>query len=202
VRILRKILISIFFSGVFRERLPGPDSDARIGYCAAKKLAYVGYKNHLLCSVDDMSILNFLVTPANRHDSCLFIPLIRNMELSPIFPAIKDVYGDNAYDTERNRIHLEERGICALFHSKDETGKTPKKPQSAKRKSKKRSKIEAVFGISQENFGFGSVYVRGLSNVVIDTSIIFIGWNLGILYSYFVDRFEDRISLKKLLYKN
>ena len=187
---------------MFRERLPGPDSDARIGYCAAKKLAYVGYKNHLLCSVDDMSILNFIVTPANRHDSTLFIPLFMNMSSSSIFPTIKGVYGDNAYDTELNRIHLEERGIRALFHSKDETGKSPKKPQSAKRKSKKRSKIEVIFGISQENYGFGNVYVRGLPNVVIDTSIIFIGWNLGILYSYFIDRFEDRISLKKLLYKN
>lgn len=201
MRRLQRILTSIFFSGVFKDGPLGADSDARIGYCAAKKLAYVGYKNHLLCSAADMAVLNFVVSPANVHDSRLFIPLFSNTRHSATFPDINAVYGDNAYDSELNKSYLKRNGVDARFHTKEETGKTPKNPKSAKQKSKKRSKIEVLFGISKENLGFGSVRVRKLSNVKMDTAIIFSGWNLGILYSYFVDRIEDRISLKKLLYK-
>jgi hypothetical protein len=43
--------------------------------------------------------------------------------------------------------------------------------------------IRIVFGISKLNLGFGSVRVRGIQRVSIDTDLIYIGWNLGILYS-------------------
>ncbi len=148
-----------------------------------------------------MTVLNFTVTPANVHDSRLFIPLFSNTVHSAPCLDIDAVYGDNAYDSKLNKSYLKKHGVEARFHSKDETGKIPNNPKSAKRKSKKRSKIEVLFGISKENLGFGSVRVRTLPNVVIDTAIIFSSWNLGILYSYFVDRIEDRLSLKKLLYK-
>lgn len=149
-----------------------------------------------------MTVLNFIITPANVHDSRIFVPLFSSTQYSLDFPEIGAVYGDNAYDSESNKTYLEENGVEVRFHTKEETGKNPKKLKSAKQKSKKRSRIEVLFGISHENLGFGSVRVRGLSNVVIDTAIIFTGWNLGILYSYIIDRIEDRLSLKKLLYKN
>ena len=186
---------------MFRIDSCGPDSDARIGYCTSKKLAYIGYKCHLLCSSEDMTVFDFIITPANLHDSQICVPLFLNACSTNIINLIKKVYGDNAYNIEKNRNFLEERDIRVLFHTKEETGKNPKKGISAKKKSKKRSCIEALFGISQENLGFGRVNVRGLVNVSIDTSIIFSGWNFGILYSYFINHFEDRISLKRLLYK-
>jgi len=148
-----------------------------------------------------MTVLNFIITPANVHDSRMFIPLFFSSEDSDFFPDINAVYGDNAYDSKKNKSYAEKNQINALFHTKEETGKHPKNPKSAKRKSRSRSRIEVLFGISHENLGFGSVRVRNLSNVKIDTAIIFSGWNLGIIYSYFIDRIEDRISLKKLLYK-
>ncbi|MHA1251696.1 MAG: hypothetical protein ACTSRP_17025 [Candidatus Helarchaeota archaeon] len=64
------------------------------------------------------------------------------------------------------------------------------------------SKIETLFGISHENMGVGSVRVRTLPRIKIDTSLIFIAWNFGILYAFCIDQFEDRFSLKKFLYKN
>jgi len=112
------------------------------------------------------------------------------------------MYGDNAYDSEKNRRLSEEKKVAPLFHTKEETGKTPKKKRSAKAKSKKRSRIEALFGISRENMGFGKVLVRGLERVAIDVSLTFIMWNFGSLYAFLIHRFEDRISLRKLLYKN
>ncbi|MFX1339823.1 MAG: transposase [Promethearchaeota archaeon] len=192
----------IFFFGGFRKDWCGPDADARIRYCTSKKLAYIGYKCHLLCSAEDMTVLNFDITPANRHDSQMCIPIVIQACSTHLKTLIKKLYGDNAYDIERNRTFLEEHHIRVLFHTKEETGKHPKNPVSAKKKSKKRSRVEALFGISQENLGFGRVNVRGLGRVFIDTAIIFSGWNFGILYSYFINQFKDRISLKRLLYKS
>ncbi len=143
-----------------------------------------------------------MVTPANTYDCQLFMPLFSAPQDLERFPEIRALYGDNAYDSESHRTFLEAQGIEPRFHTKDETGKTPKMRESAKRKSKKHSKIEVLFGIFQENLGFGAVKVRRMSNVRIDTVIIFSGRNVGILYAYFMDKIEDRISLKELLYKN
>lgn len=149
-----------------------------------------------------MTVLDFSVTPANIHDSKLFSPLISRMLSSSLSDLVKEAYGDNAYDTKDNREFCKDNDIKVSLHSKAETGKNPQKPRLAKQKSKKRSKIETLFGIAHENLGFGAIRVRGLGRVVIDTSIIFSCWNLGILYSFYTDRLVDRISLKRLLYKN
>ena len=149
-----------------------------------------------------MNVLDFKITPANVNDSKIFIPLISGLLARGFEDLLKNCYGDNAYDTRANHDFCVANDIKASFHSKDETGKNPKKKRSARKKSRIRSKIETIFGISNHNMGFGSVRVRTLPNVIIDTSLIFIAWNLGILYTYYINRFEDRISLKQLLYKN
>lgn len=149
-----------------------------------------------------MTILDYKITPANVHDGKFLIPLVSNVLSSKLANILKKLFGDNAYDTKINRDFCHDNHLEPLFHGKEESGKHPKKKHSARKKSKKRSKIEPVFGISKLNLGFGSVRVRGIQRVSIDTDFIFIGWNLGILYSYYIDQFEDRISLKRLLYKN
>lgn len=149
-----------------------------------------------------MTVLEYVVTPANVHDGQLYVPLLSSLSSKNVFELIKEMYGDNAYDSEKNRCFSREKGIVPLFHTKEETGKTPKKKRSAKKKSKKRSRIEALFGISCENMGLGKTRVRGLPRVAIDISLVFIVWNFGSVYAFFVNQLEDRISLKKLLYNN
>ncbi|MHA1283718.1 MAG: hypothetical protein ACTSQP_14565 [Promethearchaeota archaeon] len=41
--------------------------------------------------------------------------------------------------------------------------------------------------------------MRTLPNIIIDTSLIFIAWNLGFLYSYYINRFEDRDKFKTII---
>ena len=193
---------SFFFSGRLRKGKPRPDPDAKIGYCAAKKLAFVGYRTTIICTGEHMAILDFLTTPANRHDSSALPPMLFSMEENHILKKIKDFYGDNAYYSVSNRQWLTYFEKNCQFHSKDETGKKPKNVRSARRKSRIRSKVETVFGILTENYSFGRSNVCGLSNVIKETAIVYSAWNFFILMSFFVDRFEDRISLKKLLYEN
>ena len=56
---------SIIFFGELRKGKPLPDNDARIGYCAAKKLAFLGFRLHLGMAVDEGIALGFETTPAN-----------------------------------------------------------------------------------------------------------------------------------------
>lgn len=149
-----------------------------------------------------MAILDHYFTPANHYDGNALYPLLSSMEKNHIIENIKDFYGDNAYYSEDNRNWLDFYGINCEIHTKDESGKNRKNPRSAKKKSKIRSKVECVFGILHENYTFGRSAVRGKNAVFIETALIYSSWNFFILMSSFVDRFEDRISLKRLLYEN
>ena len=113
-----------------------PDLYAKIGYCAAKKRAFVGYRTTIISTNDNMAILDHYLTPANQHDSGALSPLLYSMERHNVIDYIKDFYGDNAYNTEDNRDWLNFYGINCEIHTKDESGKHRKNPRSAKKKSK------------------------------------------------------------------
>lgn len=192
----------LFFSGQFKKGKAHPDPDARIGYCAAKKRAFVGYRATIINANHKMPIIDYYITPANRHDSKALVPLLLSMEKHDTLPKVGDFYGDNAYDSEKNRIWLEYFEKPCKFHTKDETGKIPKDKRSAKRKSRIRSKVETLFGILSRNFSFGKTFVRGLNSIRTETSLIFSSWNHFYFISYLMERFEDCISLRRLFYED
>ena len=192
----------LFFLGRFKKGKPHPDPDAKIGYCAAKKRAFVGYRATIINGSKNMPIIDYHLTPANRHDSGAVVPLLLSMEAHDTLPRIGAFYGDNAYFTAENRAWLEYFEKSCKLHSKEETGKTPKNRRSAKKKSRIRSKVESTFGIMEKNYNFGRTQLRGINNVKIDTSLIFSSWNHFFLLSYFMERFEDCISLRRLFYEN
>lgn len=192
----------LFFSGRFKHGKGHPDPDAKIGYCAAKKRAFVGYRVTIVNFGEHMPIIDYHLTPANRHDAHAVVPLLLSMEHHEALPKIEDFYGDNAYFTEKNKRWLEFYGKTCRFHSKEETGKHPKEHRSARKKSRIRSKVESTFGIMAQNYNFGRTRVRGIDNVQIETCLIFSSWNYFFLLSYIIGQFEDCISLRKLLYEN
>lgn len=196
------VILSLFFSGVFKKGKPHPDPDARIGYCAAKKRAFVGYRTTIINANHKMPIIDYCVTPANRHDSKALVPLLLSMEEQGSLPYVGKFYGDNAYHTNKNVQWLHYFGKPCEFHTKEETGKNPKKKRSAKRKSRIRSKVETVFGILSINYFFGKTRVRGLNNVTIETCLKYSSWNFFYLISYLMERFEDNISLRRLFYED
>lgn len=201
-RITTITTLCLFFSGRFKIGKPRPDPDAKIGYCAAKKRAFVGYRATVIIGSENMPILDYHLTPANRHDSGAFVPLLLSMEAHEMLPRVGAFYGDNAYFTAENRTWLEFYEKSCKLHSNDESGKIPKNRRSAKKKSRVRSKVESTFGIMEENYNFGRTQLRGFNNVKIDTCLIFSAWNHFFLLSYFMERFEDCISLRRILYEN
>lgn len=162
----------------------------------------MGYRATIVIGNDRMPILDYYFTPANRHDSAALVPLLLSMEAHDVLPYVGAFYGDNAYCTKENNRWLEYYEISSKFHTKDETGKNPKHKSQARRKSRIRSKVESTFGIMEENYNFGATRVRGFDRVKLDTSLIFSAWNHFFLLSYFMDQFEDCISLRRLFYKH
>ena len=192
----------LFFSGIFKKGRPRPDPDAKIGYCVAKKSAFVGYRATIINGDEKMPILDYHLTPANRHDANAFIPLLLSMEKHETLPRVGALYGDNAYFTTENKAWFEFYEKSCKLHSKEETVKNPKNQLNTKKKSRVRSKVESTFGIMEKNYNFGHTQLRGIDNVKIGTCLIFSSWNHFFLLSYFMEGFEDCTSLRRLFYEN
>jgi hypothetical protein len=189
----------LFFFGRLGVGKIHPDPDARIGYCAAKKLAFVGYRASVVLAEKTMVILDFLITEANVPDCHSGHTLLVTMKEHGTLRLVGILYGDNAYDTAANQTFLVNHEVHPNFHNKSETGKTPMHKHSARRKSRIRSKVESLFGILTGNYAFNRLRVRRLAASNIYLSLVFTAWNFFILMSWFVDKFEYRISIKELL---
>ena len=146
-----------------------------------------------------MIIMNYRVTPGNVHDSLALKPLLDGMDREQNLSIFKQIYGDNAYDTNQNHIHLEDYGIQCQFHTKEDTGKKPKKLRRARKKSRIRSKAECIFGIFSENYDWGQFRVKSLKNVTIEVGLLMISWNFFYLMAHVLGFPEHCRSLKQIL---
>jgi len=142
--------------------------------------------------------LEFEVTPANVHDGKTFPKLWQDLGNDDLLAWIKEVFGDNAYASDANETLVKSDGKVPQFHSKDETGKHPRHPRQARRKSRTRSKIEADIGILSTNYTIQHVRVRGLGRVRVECALALALWNLLILLAHIEGRFEDRLSVRQL----
>lgn len=178
-----------------------PDPDARIGWCPAKKRGFVGYRYAPLITCGLMVILGFIVLPGNVNDISVLSPLLLDVAAGGFLKLFRVLYGDNIFDTADNRALLVQLRKECRFHTKDETGKHPAKPRSARRKSKRRSRIESTFGIATENFAFGHLQVWTFPAVETDLALFSTAWNFFFLMAWLVGRPEDGHSLKQLMYE-
>jgi len=149
-----------------------------------------------------MAILGYAVAPANTSDANFLAPALEDVEKGRLLGQFNRMYGDNIFDNANNRALLAGINKECLFHTKAETGKHPAQPRSARRKSRRRSRIEAEFGIATNNYAFGRLATWTLPRVEIDLALFSTAWNFFFLMAWVVGRFDDRLSLKQLLYKN
>ncbi|MHA1273026.1 MAG: hypothetical protein ACTSQS_06275 [Promethearchaeota archaeon] len=76
---------------------------------------------------EHVSVLEYPVTPANRHNVRVLVLSLLSLEKNEMLPLVENFYGDNAYFTGENLRWLNFHEIRCCFHSKEETGKHPKK---------------------------------------------------------------------------
>lgn len=126
------------------------DADAR--WATKNKEVHYGYKNHVKIDLDSKLITEFTATAASEHDSLELKSLINKKDKD------KKLYADSAYRSQEIEKLLKEKGIISMIHEKGFRNKplTAKQKLSNRRKSRKRAKVEHVFGFI-ENSMHGSI---------------------------------------------
>ena len=146
------------------------DPDARWTVKRGKP-AY-GYKVHV--NTDESGIVRCVeVTPANVHDSRKLKSLISKKETEAIF-------ADKAYDSQGIRSWCEQRGIkCFILHKgKRNKPLTEEEIQENKMLSKKRFRVEQVFGIAKSHYGMNRLPYVGLMRNKVKTFMVVMAMNL------------------------
>ncbi len=164
--------IPLFFSAIFavlRTSCSLVDPDARLGYYAAKKQKFLGYRVQLLNDDKKKIPLKIEVTPANTHDSKTLLPIIDKIIAEHPQTHIGNLNADNGYLSDDNPDGLNERRIDnSVVPRKKSSRKIPKKRQN------QRKCIKVIFGIIVQCLGLQNTRVRGLPNVAKDTYLKFI----------------------------
>ncbi|MHA1394590.1 MAG: transposase [Promethearchaeota archaeon] len=106
-----------------------------MGYCAAKKQTFLGYRASLLVERTYMPILAYHIKPVNCHNSSALLPVLLSLEKHEFLCQLKSFHGDCAYFTAENLKWLAFHEKQREFHSKEESGKHPKKNWKDKKKS-------------------------------------------------------------------
>ena len=146
------------------------DPDARWTVKRGKP-AY-GYKVHI--NADESGIVRRVeITPANVHDSRKLKSLISKKETEAIF-------ADKAYDSQGIRNWCEQRGIkCFILHKgKRNKPLTEDESQENKMLSKKRFRVEQVFGIAKSHYGLDRFPYVGLMRNKVKTFMVVMAMNL------------------------
>lgn len=116
------------------------DTDAR--WAKKNNEKHFGYKNHIKIDNKSKIITRSIFTPANAHDSTALSELLDEED------ARHELYADSAYRSKAIEAELKEKGIRSRIHKKGKRGHPlPEKDKEVnKRKSKKRARVEHVFG--------------------------------------------------------
>ncbi len=131
------------------------DTDAR--WTMKNGKSYVGYKNHTGVCVKGKFIRAYAVTPANVHDSRVFLELLTENTSA-------DAYADSAY---RSAEHLEALSALAFrehIQRKGTRGRplTAWERQGNRTRSRVRSRVEHVYGAFRQWMGDPVIRTVGL----------------------------------------
>jgi IS5 family transposase len=142
------------------------DPDARHGK-KSKDKAFYGYKGHTGIDGNSDFIVAVDVTPGNIFDGAMLPSLISKV---PYLPAA--VTGDKAYNSAANRLFLWSQGV------EDKT--IPRHPKRGRKPKtyKQRRRIERVFSVIKEKFGFKRSRFFGLSGVALEFGLSALAFNL------------------------
>jgi len=137
-------------------RLCQKDTDAR--WAKKGEEVHFGYKNHILCDRRSKIVTDYVVTDAAVHDSQALDELT---ELG--IAQDQELYADSAYRSAQAEELLAARGIISKVHFKGYRNRplTAQEKRCNKARSKKRARVEHVFGFMTNSMK--GMVVRGRS---------------------------------------
>lgn len=129
-------------------RLSQKDTDAR--WTKKNNITYFGYKNHIACDQKSKIISAFTVTDAAVHDSQPLETLISTGVVDS-----QELYADSAYRSKEIEEKLAARGIRSRVHHRAYKDRplTEKQIATNTTKSRKRARVEHVFGFMTNSMG-------------------------------------------------
>jgi IS5 family transposase len=128
------------------------DTDAR--WTKKNDETHFGYKDHVKVDMDTKLITDFFVTDASVHDSQALDELIDEQD--------KEIYADSAYRSMEREETLSAMGIKSKIMEKGARNKPLTKTQmrSNKAKSRKRVRVEHVFGFMSNSMN--GMFIRSI----------------------------------------
>lgn len=138
-------------------RLCQKDTDAR--WTKKNGTSYFGYKNHIICDRGSKLVKDYVVTHAAVHDSQVLLELVGSEATEG-----QTLYADSAYRSAEIQDQLAERGIRSRVHYKSARNRplTASEEKSNKARSRKRARVEHVFGFMTNSMG--GMWVRACSH--------------------------------------
>lgn len=149
------------------------DVDAR--WTKKAGVAHYGYKGHI--NIDDKSkiITRQSTTAANVHDSQELSALLRTAEQGGA-----DVYADSAYRSEETETELKAKELNSRIHERAYRGTPLSEAQeiSNTEKSRRRARVEHVFGYMENSMG--GIFLRciGLARAKVGVALKSLTYNL------------------------
>jgi len=167
-----------------QEESPSGDAGAEISYSQDKdaswtvkgKMAYYGYKGHVVTDSRNGFVLCSHVTPAHYSDTREFKSLVRKVKL----PEKSRVYADKGYASRDNRSFLKSMFCKDGIMSKGQRNH-PLSLRSKKRNkliSKVRYIIERCFGTLKRTYGLSRTRYLGQAKVGLELFLASIAFNL------------------------
>ena len=152
------------------------DTDAR--WTKKNDETHYGYKNHLNADAATKLIQDYVVTPANVHDSQVFEDLL-DTGTSDAEGHKRPVYADSAYRSEKHENHLAAQGVDSQIHEKGTrtVPLTEEQHASNRKKSKVRARVEHVFG-AQAAMGGHVVRTIGLERAKVKIGLMNLVYNM------------------------
>jgi IS5 family transposase len=159
-------------------RPPGGDAgevsarDPQAGWTKKNGRSRFGYKAHVAVDEGSGLVRAAVMTPADVHDSVPADDLVRGDE--------RAVYADKAYDSEKRRAGLRERGIAPRIMHKARRNR-PLKPWQTwfnKAIAPVRAGVERLFGTMKRTYGHRRVRYLGLARNNVQLQVLCAAINL------------------------
>jgi len=150
-------------------RLRQKDLDAR--WTKKNNETHYGYKNHIKMDHETKLIRNWLVSPANEHDSLCFLDLLEKGDLS--------VHADSAYRSKIIMKTLRQLKIKAFICQKGQKDKplSAAQKRANRKKAKVRARVEHVFA-AMAQMGTDQLRTIGIFRAVRSIGLANLTYNL------------------------
>lgn len=152
------------------------DTEAR--WTKQNNETHYGYKNHITADAATKLIQDYVVTPANVHDSQVFEGLL-DTETRDAEGHKRPVYADSAYRSEKHEQRLEELEVDSQIHEKGSRAVplTEEQKASNRKKSKVRARVEHIFG-AQAAMGGHIVRTIGIERAKVKVGLMNLTYNM------------------------